>query len=407
MEEPPGFHHPQHPRHVFQLRKSLYGFKQAPREWYLKLTGQLLQLAFHGSKTDTSLYYTTSSPLYLLIYVDDILILGPSLSLKSTPSLPLLNTISISKTSDPHLNSSELNFRNTETVSHLFKLTILSILKLLKMEHCKPLPTPSPTTCSASCSPLPDNSRLYRRVVGALQYLNFTRPDIPYDVNQACRSMHSPTIVDWLRLKHLLHYLKGTVTHRLHYACPFPVLLTSFSDADWAGDSSNHRSTSGFLICLGHNLISWSSKKQPTIARSSTEAEYKAIANTMSELIWITSLFRELHIPLPSPTLWCDNIGATYLSTNPVFHARMRHIKIDFPFVREQVALWRLHVGIISGKDQPADLLTKSLHKLCFLQLRTKLNLHLALSLWGDVKDANRSDASNASPVPAGQSNHA
>ena len=219
--------------------------------------------------------------------------------------------------------------------------------------------------------------------------------------------MHSPTIADWARLKHLLRYLKGTVTHGLHHNCTSPVLLTSFSDADWAGDSFDRRSTSGLLIYHGHNLVSWSSKKQPTVARSSTEAEYKAIVNTTSELIWITSLFRELHIPLPPPTLWCDNIGATYLSANPVFHARMNHIEINFHFVRVQVALQRLHVRIISGKDQPADLLTKSLPKLCFLQLRSKLNLHPALSLRGDVKDTNRLAEPDASSVPAGQSNHA
>ena len=255
------------------------------------------------------------------------------------------------------------------------------------MEHCKPLPMPSPTTCSISSTGTTDNSHLYRRIVGTLQYLNFTRPDICYVVNQAFQSMHSPQVHDWARLKHLLRYLKGTVTHGLHFRQASLVLLTSFSDADSAGDSSHCRSTSGYLIYLGHNLVSWSSKKQPTVARSSTEAEYNAIANTTPELLWITSLLRELHISLPPPTLWCNNIGATYLSTNPVFHARMNHIEIDFHFVREQVAFRHLHVGIISGKDQPADLLTKSLPKLHFLQLRSKLNLLPALSLRGDVKD--------------------
>ena len=199
--------------------------------------------------------------------------------------------------------------------------------------------------------------------------------------------MHSPQLADWACLKHLLRYLKGTVTHGLYFSRASPVLLTSFSDADWAGVSSDRRSTSGFLISLGHNLVSWSSRKQPTVAQSSTEAEYKAIANASFELLWIISLFRELKIALPSPTLWCDNIGATFLSANPVFHACMKHIEIDFHFVREQVALRRLHVYVISGKDQPADLLTKSLSKLRFLQLRSKLNLHPALSLRGDVKE--------------------
>ena len=118
---------------------------------------------------------------------------------------------------------------------------------------------------------------------------------------------------------------------------------------------------------LGNNLISWSSKKQATVARSSTKAEYKAIANATSELIWINSLLRELQLNLSPPTLWCDNIGATYLSSNPVFHARMKHIEVDFHFVREQVASGKLRVCIISGKDQIADLLTKPLPKSRFL----------------------------------------
>ena len=151
--------------------------------------------------------------------------------------------------------------------------------------------------------------------------------------------MHSPQLVDWIRLKHLLCHIKGTIAHGLYFSRASPVLLTSFGDADWAGDTSDRRSTNGFLIYLCRNLVSWSSKKQPTVARSSAEAEYKAITNATSELLWITSVLRELRIVPPSPTLWCDNIGATYISGNPEFHTPMKHIEVDFHFVPEQVAL--------------------------------------------------------------------
>ncbi|XP_078444730.1 uncharacterized protein LOC144713877 [Wolffia australiana] len=131
-------------------------------------------------------------------------------------------------------------------------------------------------------------------------------------------------------------------------------------DADWAGDSSDRRSTSGYLIYLGDNLVSWSSKKQTT----------------------------ELRLPLQStPTLWCDNLKATYLAKNPVFHARMKHVEIDFHFVREQVAANNLRIAFISGRSQLADVLTKSLPKQPFLHHRSKLNLHSTLSLRGCVKD--------------------
>ena len=264
---------------------------------------------------------------------------------------------------------------------------IASILKRLNMAQCKPLATPSPVVTPTSKSATHDDPALYQSVVGALQYLNMTRPDIAFAVNQACHSMHSPQPTNWVRLKHLLRYLKGTIDYGLHIKRDFDFSLTAYSDADWAGNAADRQSIGGFLTYLGGNLISWSSKKQPTVARSSTEAEYKAVANASSELIWINSLLRELNISLTAPVLWCDNIGATYLSANPVFHARMKHIEIDFHFVREQVAAHRLRVCIISSQDQTADLPTKALPKQRFQILWSKLNVLPTFHLRGGVKE--------------------
>ena len=164
--------------------------------------------------------------------------------------------------------------------------------------------------------------------------------------------MHKPTVTHWSAVKRILRYLKQTISLGFLICRLSSSTLHAFSDLDWVGCLDDRRSTGSYCVFLGSNLLSWSSRKQPTLSRSSTEAEYRAIANAITEVTWIQSLLCELGIFLrSSPTLWCDNIGATYLTANPVFHARTKHIKIDLHFVREKVASSCLLVRFLSMKD--------------------------------------------------------
>ncbi|XP_013639776.1 PREDICTED: uncharacterized mitochondrial protein AtMg00810-like [Brassica oleracea var. oleracea] len=149
----------------------------------------------------------------------------------------------------------------------------------------------------------------YGRIVGSLQYLALTRPDVSYDVNRLSQSMHQPTSDHWQAVKRVLPYLSGTLTHGIFLRKQSKPTLHAFSDADWAGDSDDYVSTNAYIIFLGSQTISWTSKKQNGVARSTTEAEYRSVVNTASELRWIVSLLMELGVPLHlCLTVYCDNI---------------------------------------------------------------------------------------------------
>ena len=233
------------------------------------------------------------------------------------------------------------------------------------LKDCKPMPTPLFVSekLSATVGDILDDvtATRYRSIVGGLQYLTLTRPDIAFAVNKVCQYLQRPTSVHFSAIKRILRYISGTLGLGLKIVRSSSQVISAFSDADWAGCSDDRKSTGGFAIFLGSNLVSWQAKKQATVSCSSTEAEYKSLANATAEVIWVQSLLHELGVSSSKALiLSCDNIGATYLIANPVFHARTKHIEVDYHFVRERVAQKQLDVRIISSEDQVADGFTKA-----------------------------------------------
>ncbi|KAK1415538.1 hypothetical protein QVD17_31321 [Tagetes erecta] len=380
MHQPPGFVDPQHPSHVCRLRKSLYGLKQAPRAWYMRFYHYITSHGFRRSSSDNSLfiYNQGGNRAFLLLYVDDIVLTASNVQLLQS----IIKTL-----------SREFAMTDLGTLHHFLGITATrsdkglflsqasytrDILHRASMTNCKPCVTPVDTSAKLSATDgavLPD-ATLYRTLAGALQYLTFTRPDITYAVQQVCLFMHAPREPHFAFMKRILRYLSGTIDYGM-WLVPSPIhSLTAYSDADWGGCPDSRRSTSGYCVFLGENLISWSSKRQPTISRSSAEAEYRGVANAVAETTWLRNLLFELHVPLHKATvIYCDNVSAVYLSHNPVQHQRTKHVEIDIHFVREKVRLGHIRVLHVPSSAQYADIFTKGLPRQLFQEFRSSLRV--------------------------------
>ena len=185
--------------------------------------------------------------------------------------------------------------------------------------------------------------------------------------------MHKPTATHFAAAKRILRYLQGTLSLGIRFKSGSPI-LTAFTDFDWVGDLYDRRSTTGITVFLGNNPITWIFKKQHTVSRSSTEAEYRALASGAAELTWLRQVLCDLGVFLPNaPTMWCDNTSAIALTSSPIFHSRTKHIEVDYHFVREHVVRGDLHLQFISTNDQLADLFTKPLSTQRFQRLTSKL----------------------------------
>jgi hypothetical protein len=301
-----GFVDTTYPDHVYKLNKAIYGLKQVPRAWFTRLSQALFELGFHSSSVDTSLfiYYHSNVTLYLLVYVDDILItridstaLHSIISqLQSVFAMKDLGDLGFFLGMQAHRDVDDLYIRQSKY--------IIDLLRKSSMAGAKPYaaPTISGSKLSVSSSnPLSEsNVSTYRQIVGALQYCTNTRPSIAYSINQLGQFMHSPTSTHWIAAKRVLRYLKGSIDHGLLFR-PGSLILVAYCNSDWAGDPYGSRSTTGFGVFLSPCLVSWCAKKQPVVARSSTKAEYRMLATITTEVYWLRMLLKDLHISLSVP----------------------------------------------------------------------------------------------------------
>ncbi|RVW21952.1 Retrovirus-related Pol polyprotein from transposon RE1 [Vitis vinifera] len=373
MHQPQGFIDLINPNYVCKLNKSLYGLKQAPRAWFEKLHQALGILGFSSTKSDQSLFIniTPTHSTYILVYVDDILITGSNDQFVQHVITQLNNQFALKDLGDIDYFLG-IQVKHTSAGMHLSQAKYISnLLQKTKMLHVKPVSTPMVSNQSLS--------QLYRSTVGALQYATITRPDITYSVNRVCQFMQAHLTAHWKAVKRILRYLAGTLHHGLHlqHSSNSYLNITGFYDADWASDVDDRHSTSGYCLFLGPNLVSWHSRKQHTISKSSTEAEYRSVATLVAEISWLQSLLKELNISSSTtPVTWCDNLSTVYLSANPILHARTKHIEIDLYFVREKVLQKQIQIHHVPSSDQLANVFTKATPNSRFLTIRAKLSVN-------------------------------
>ncbi|KIL57633.1 hypothetical protein M378DRAFT_16140, partial [Amanita muscaria Koide BX008] len=341
MKVPPG--HKASADAVWRLKKALYGLKQASREWYKKLSAELKTLGFTRLQADHCVFYKNMDrhPPIIAVYVDDNMVLSDSLDLVTKTKSDLGSRFDMTDLGEVCwiLNMEVTRNRQERTIRLSQSQYIEDILERHGMAECKPVHTPMDSKLKLEKLHAPEvNVKEYQRLIGSLMYAAIaTRFDIATAVGMLSRHSQAPGKEHHIAVKRVFRYLRGASESDVLYDGKSPTTdPVIYTDADWAGDSSDRKSISGYTAILSGAAISWSSKKQSTVSLSSTEAEYIAAARGTQEATWIQTFLSEIGLPLKKPiTLYVDNQSAIKLIQNPVAHDRTKHIDVKYHFIRD------------------------------------------------------------------------
>lgn len=353
---------------VCALKRALYGLKQAGRQWHMKLDEILRELGLKPINGDVSVYTGKKNETLLIVatYVDDIIIASSDRKWISEIKSGLKRCFDLR---DLGKINHCLGLEFTQRKGEIFVCQegyAKDLLRRFGMEECNPVATPIDINqkLSEPTEPLNEADFSFRRMIGSLMYLAVcTRPDISYAVNSLSQFCGKFGKEHWLGAKRILRYLKGTIDYGLRYVSTGQQIC-GFVDADWAGCVKDRKSYTGYAFIMGNAATSWESRKQQTVALSSTEAEYMAIADSTKEAMHVQRFIGEATWTKPETiTIFNDNQGSHQLAKNLVFHSRTKHIDVRHHFVRDAVKNENIILKYMPSREMPADVLTKGLSR--------------------------------------------
>ena len=383
MKQPIGYEKEGEEHLVCRLRKSIYGLKQSSRCWNAALDAHLRKMGFSQTKSDPCIYTSGGDDsFYIGVYVDDLILAGKDKAKMKRVKEEL---------------ASEFDIKDLGKLSYFLGMSIIQdqekkkiwmgqptytekLLSKMGMNNCNPVSTPADPSNHLVKAAEDDevvDQPLYQSLIGSLMYLaTCTRPDIAYSVGVLARFSSKPNQSHWTAAKRVLRYLKGTSNLGIVFKGDSPDGPAVFSDADWAGDAGDRKSTSGYMFCIAGGPVSWRSKKQSTVALSTAEAEYVALSSAAQECVWMRRLNSDLGNSREEPTtIMEDNQSCIAMAKNPQQHGRSKHIDIKYHFVRELVENKTIKLKYCPTKEMIADFLTKGLNREQFCYLRKKAGI--------------------------------
>ena len=382
MELPPGCMIPEiHSLKVCRLKKSLYGLKQSPRAWFGRFTKVMKAFGYHQSNSDHTLFIKNQHGKItaLIVYVDDMIVTGNDPEERRALKDYLFKEFEM-KDLGPlkYFLGIEVS-RSNKGIFLSQRKYALDLLQETGMSACQPTDTPVEEglkLCIES-NQVPVDKGRYQRLVGRLMYLAHTRPDLAYALSIVSQFMHNPGEQHMNAVMRILRYLKSApgkgilFTKNEDYQS-----VDAYTDADWAGAIDDRRSTSGYFTFVGGNLVTWRSKKQNVVARSSAEAEFRGMALVVCEALWLRLLLRDLGcLPMQPIQLYCDNKAACDIAHNLVHHDCTKHVEVDRFFIKEKLDEKIVELPKIRSEDQLADILTKAVSSRVFSKFLGKLGM--------------------------------